>query len=722
MGSILWQGRYANGPLPAGRFGKRLYRGIEPPRHNNMQSTVMEVGSMLCNLTEWLGVLVELRDKPDEAGGPDTEWRQAVLSAHPPFSFALDGAPSSTLLPQWTCSLDVEAGAGAGAGACRITWRELGGGLRVTATVRLHLVCGAVNYVLHIENEGTQDSPLLEDILPLDAVVVPPRFGQVRLHHARGSFCAPDDFLPLVTELEADAPLEFQPVGGKPSNAVLPFFNLTWPGGGICLAIGWTGQWKASFEREEVGPCRLAAGMAHTHLRLRPGERIRTPSVLLVPWQGQDWMCGQNRLRRVMLEHFTPRQDGVPVLPPVAHATSASLHMHDGGWAGGNEETQFESIRAIAPLGVEAYWLDAYWFPGNFPNGVGNWFPRQNDFPRGLRPLADEVHSLGMQFILWFEPERVGPGTRLAEEHPEWLLAVDDGSKLLDMGNPEARRHMTDLVSQIITDAGVDIYRQDFNMSPLPYWQANDCSDRQGMTEIRHVEGLYTFWDELLARHPGLWIDNCSGGGQRIDIESCRRSLPLWRSDTPDRLIWDEGGRAIAGAGDQVQTVGLSLFVPLHSGGVWGVDPYRFRSALHAGIVIYDDPRQVDFPRALAAKAISELKSLRPYFLGDFYPLTEITTSEEDWCAYQYHLADTGGGLALYFRRRFCGSHEMPAGLRGLDAAALYDVRLYETYDESDRFAASGAELRNLAVRVTNAPGSVLLKYELARETPDGPC
>ena len=38
-------------------------------------------------------------------------------------------------------------------------------------------------------------------------------------------------------------------------------------------------------------------------------------------------------------------------------------------------------------------------------------------------------------------------------------------------------------------------------------------------------------WDEILATHPGLLIDDCSSGGRRIDIETLARSFPLWRSD-----------------------------------------------------------------------------------------------------------------------------------------------------------------------------------------------
>ena len=78
---------------------------------------------------------------------------------------------------------------------------------------------------------------------------------------------------------------------------------------------------------------------------------------------------------------------------------------------------------------------------------------------------------------------------------------------------------------------GIDYYRQDFNMGISPYWEANDEPGRTGMKEIRHVEGLYKFWDYLLDRFPRLMIDNCAAGGRRLDLETMSRSAPLWRTD-----------------------------------------------------------------------------------------------------------------------------------------------------------------------------------------------
>ena len=83
-------------------------------------------------------------------------------------------------------------------------------------------------------------------------------------------------------------------------------------------------------------------------------------------------------------------------------------------------------------------------------------------------------HKAGMQFVLWFEPERVTPISRIAKEHPEWVLHAGPGDGLLNLGNPAARKWLTDYLSKCFRDWGVDVFRNDFNIDPLRFWRAAD--------------------------------------------------------------------------------------------------------------------------------------------------------------------------------------------------------------------------------------------------------
>ena len=126
----------------------------------------------------------------------------------------------------------------------------------------------------------------------------------------------------------------------------------------------------------------------------------------------------------------------------------------------------------------------------------------------------------------------------------------------MNLGNPAARKGITEIVSSLVREGGLAWYRQDFNTDPENFWRAADAPDRVGMTEIRYIEGLYAFWDELRQRHPGLLIDNCASGGRRLDLETISRSAALWRSDFQCRPEFNP-------AGMQGQTYGISSWIPL---------------------------------------------------------------------------------------------------------------------------------------------------------------
>ena len=68
------------------------------------------------------------------------------------------------------------------------------------------------------------------------------------------------------------------PAAGRSSGRV-PFFQSAMDGGGLITAIGWSGQWAAKLERAKEGPLRLTAGMQTMHLKLSPGETIRSPRI-----------------------------------------------------------------------------------------------------------------------------------------------------------------------------------------------------------------------------------------------------------------------------------------------------------------------------------------------------------------------------------------------------------------------------------------------------------
>jgi alpha-galactosidase len=527
---------------------------------------------------------------------------------------------------------------------------------------------------------------------------------------------------------------------GLHKGSYIPFFNLQWRDGGVVGAIGWTGQWMVSAGRS-TSSIALKSGQQLTHLRLHAGESIRTPSILLIQWSGRDRLVGQNALRQLLLSYYAARVDGRLVMPPVAHTDAYAL-IFDGiakktgqnpldvlptvtdrdlGGHGGRgfpgpgdalnfvtEKNQLELIHNLPPIGIEAYWLDAGWMEGLWPDGRGSWVPNK-DFPDGLRPLGEAAHQKGLKFLLWFDPEGVGPGSVIAKEHPEWVLHQPQEGKwggIFRFSDPAAQKWMTDLMASRIQDWQVDIFRMDRNTNPLPFWRNADTPDCQGITEIRQIEGLYAMWDGLLQRFPRLVIDNANWRETGPDIETMRRTLgSLTRSEVTN------GGvpKPIA---DQAHTAELSMWVPFDANILNGADPYNFRSTATTGVAIGLDLQSPYVPIAELRKAIAELKMLRPYWLGDYYPLTPINLQQDIWCGWQFNRPDLNAGFAMLFRRPKSAQTSYEAKLQGLDLKSSYDVSFAETYDVRSKRVMTGSELAQLRVDINHAPGSLLVRYQ----------
>lgn len=628
-----------------------------------------------------------------------------------PFSFRYDGKRSNDLVAGWQYQVHRSESSSS---VRTISYKDPASGLLLDCEVTTYPDSAAIDWVVHLINTSEEDTAIIEDFLPLDAVLIQgDQEGPRVLRWSQGDNCHPEAFLPQDEELKPEVVRRFAPVGGRPSNTTaFPFFNLQGPGGGWVLAVGWTGQWAAEFLQDASGEVKVQAGMEKTRFYLKPGEKVRSPRIVLLRWHGEDMTHGHNQFRRLMLGHYVQHRDGKPAAPPIAHNTAATVYR-SGKEA--TEANQLAIIEKAADLGAEAYWMDAYWYPRPWHTNVGNWFHRPDDFPDGLRPLADAAHRKGMKFVLWFEPERVYEGTQFDQGRSEYLVKLPDSpNRLFNLGNQQARVFLTDFLDKRIKEWGVDLYRQDFNFDPLPYWQAMDSEDRQGISEMMYVEGLYLFWSDLLARNPGLTIDNCASGGRRVDIETCSLSYPLWRSDYNDigEGLKGEGNWPYMAAADQVMVAGLSLYIPFHAGPLWDMHPYCFRSAMSPGIVLYERILHEAFPTELASAGIAELNELRPLFLGDVYPLLRLTSDQTSWYAYQLDRPDLGEGCAFFFRRPESDILMCDIELKNIDPAARYSVSITgETYERGPWEEMSGQQLMRPEIVIREKPGSVLLRY-----------
>jgi alpha-galactosidase len=426
-----------------------------------------------------------------------------------------------------------------------------------------------------------------------------------------------------------------------------------------------------------------------------------------------------------MLKHNLPRVESE--LPRTQLVACSSHQFNEMLNANEENQKQFVDRYVEEKLGLDYWWMDAGWYvsTGHWIN-TGTWEVDRSRFPRGLRAITDHARKKGVKSIVWFEPERVTPQSELYDNHADWLLApppnpggqqYDPQWRLLDLGNPEALAWLIDRIDRLIEEEGIDLYRQDFNLDPLLFWRTNEAPDRQGISEIKHLTGYLAFWDELRRRHPRLRIDTCASGGQRLDLETLRRSVPLLRSDYIFEPI-----------GQQCHTFGIANWIPYYGTGTIirnsakgenaadDVYPYEFRSQMTCNLTACWDVRRTDLNYNQLRRLMGQWRKAAPNFMGDYYPLTPYSVRSDAWMAWQFDRPDEGEGIVQAFRRPDSPDSTQTFRLQGLDPKAEYEITIADDDEGSGPTLAefNGAEL---TIELSKPQSAALVYYRKLSET-----
>ena len=231
--------------------------------------------------------------------------------------------------------------------------------------------------------------------------------GEYTLHRTVGDGVG-DIYRPDPIVLGPSQEKKIAPFGGRPSSNEFPYFNVEMPGGGMIFAIGWPGQWAATFTRDAGKGLRVTAGQELTHFKLLPGEEVRSPLIVVQFYEG-DRVRAQNIWRQWMLAHNVPHPNGKLPEPQMNVCNGNSY-----GYFGITEENQKQWIDRYQEekLKFDYWWFDLCWFKMDggtlIYNGLYDSDPAR--FPNGLKALSDYVHAKGIKLIAWFEPEHLYPG------------------------------------------------------------------------------------------------------------------------------------------------------------------------------------------------------------------------------------------------------------------------------------------------------------------------
>ncbi len=638
-----------------------------------------------CDQADWADAKVVYVDGTEEylSNLSISQGNEKPISTDPVFSFDYNGKHSRFLLDQWTFKREKKV-LDANRTQYTLTYTDPETLLEAKIVAVAYNDFPTVEWTLYFTNHGKSDTPILSNIQAIDTTFHRTRFGDWTLHHHKGDNCTADSYEPLNIKL----PFKIANSGGRPTQTAFPYFNLSrGVNDGLIFVVSWAGQWNASFDKSGAeSQLALQAGQEQTHFLLHPGETVRQPMIVLQFWKGGRTHA-QNIWRSWMIEHNIPRPNGT--LPKYPMHVACSSHQF-GEMVHANTASQVEFIDKYVERGfpLDYWWMDAGWYiiNTNWPD-TGTWEIDQKRFPGGFLPITKHGREKGMKSIVWFEPERVAANTWLADERPDWVHGGKNGG-LLKLSEPEVLQWLIEHIDKIITENEIDLYRQDFNIDPLDFWRKNDMEDRQGITEIRHVENYFKYWDALLERHPNMLIDSCASGGRRNDLETLRRAVPLLRSD----YIFEP-------VGNQAHSYVLPLWIPYFGTGQIATDSYGLRSTFSPSMNTCWDVRNENLPYEQMRKLVGQWKEYGQHYFGDYYTLTPYSLDRNAWLGWQFHDPEKDAGTVQMFRREESPFDSGRFPLFGLDKTKTYRVTNID--DPSDTTEATGEELMNGGLRVT---------------------
>ncbi len=222
------------------------------------------------------------------------------------------------------------------------------------------------------------------------------------------------------------------------------------------IVAGWLSHDRASgIVRSSVsgGRIRLDAQSDYGNLRLRSGQR--TDGEWFAIGHFDDCHSGLERYASTIARYYRI------ALPPLPSGYCSWYSRPHGGAADQRRVDELARFahRHLARFGFEVVQVDDGWqvqgrdYTTHHPQGP---------FPRGMRPTASLVRSLGLRPGLWLIPFGWDAGRPQFRDHQDWFVRRKDGSPYrvkwagtcLDLTHPDARAFLRDTVTRITRDWG----------------------------------------------------------------------------------------------------------------------------------------------------------------------------------------------------------------------------------------------------------------------------
>lgn len=269
--------------------------------------------------------------------------------------------------------------------------------------------------------------------------------------------------------------------------------------------------------------------------KLEKNEEFETPEIVIA--YSNDGIGGMSReFHDAFRNHLINKRFVNKDRPIVINNWEATYFNFDN-------EKLMRIVDAAENTGIDTFVLDDGWFGerNDDKRSLGDWYVNTEKLAGGLKTVIDYVHSKGMKFGLWFEPEMISEDSKLYREHPDYAVRVPDyepcysrNQFMLDLTREDVRDYIVGSVNKALKENEIEYVKWDYNRNITESYSLGLESTQQKEFAHRYALGLYDICERIVNANPDIFFEGCASGGARFDPAMLYYFPQIWTSDDSD--------------------------------------------------------------------------------------------------------------------------------------------------------------------------------------------
>ena len=248
------------------------------------------------------------------------------------------------------------------------------------------------------------------------------------------------------------------------------------------------------------------------HKIIKPGETFSAPKAYISVSTGDFETACDRVVDMQKIAYFNYGEKGLPIC----------FNEYCSTWGRPTQEKMLKYCEALKEYDVKYAVIDAGWCnAGCEQDGNGEWNIDKTIFPEA-KLMNKKIREMGMIPGIWFEFEVTTEGSKMFEPEYDYMHLKRDGRVIKsnkdrsywDFRRSDVREYLREKVINFLKSNDFGYIKVDYNRNIGRYI---DNADYGAEALRQHMNAVNDFFAEIKREIPEIVIENCAGGGHRLE-------------------------------------------------------------------------------------------------------------------------------------------------------------------------------------------------------------